>query len=69
MLYDGQALNDTDFSREMEGSLGTFAMTNQYSVENIEKQLKQRDKLVRQMQIQMKATEQEVRKQMNKDFE
>jgi hypothetical protein len=47
MLYDGQGLDDTYFSREMAGSLGAFATTNQYSIENLVDQLKQRDQLVR----------------------
>jgi hypothetical protein len=35
MLYDGQVLDDTKFSREMAGSLGAFATTNQCLVENL----------------------------------
>jgi hypothetical protein len=40
MFYDGQGLDDTNFSREMASSLGAFAMTNQYSIENLVEQLK-----------------------------
>jgi len=46
----------------MVGSLGAFATTNQYSVENLAEQLKQRNLLVRKMQDQMKTMEQDVRK-------
>ena len=35
MLYDGQGLDDTKFSREMTGSLDAFATTNQCLVENL----------------------------------
>ena len=35
MLYDGQGLDDTKFSREMAGSLGVLSMTNQCLVENL----------------------------------
>jgi hypothetical protein len=35
MLYDGQGLDDTKFSREMAGSLGAFATANQCLVENL----------------------------------
>jgi hypothetical protein len=69
MLYDGQGHDDTDFAREMASSLGVFAMTNQYSVENLAEQLKQRNQLVRQLQIQMRTIKQEVRDQINPSFE
>ena len=36
MLYDGQGLDDTKLFREMVGSLGSFSMANQCSVENLE---------------------------------
>jgi hypothetical protein len=68
-LYDGQGLDDAYFDREMAGSLGAFATKNQYSVDNLVEQLKQRDQLVRLLQSQVKTTEQEVRIHMNKDFE
>jgi hypothetical protein len=45
----------------MAGSLGAFSMANQYSVENLAEQLKHIDQLVRQLKIQMKTIEQEVR--------
>jgi hypothetical protein len=69
MFYDGQGLDDTDFAREMVGSLGVFATTNQCSVENLVEQLKQRNMLVRKLQDQMITMEKEVRNQMNKDLE
>jgi hypothetical protein len=50
MLYDGQGLDDLKFSKKMAGSLGAFAMANQYLIENIAEQLKQRYLLVRQLQ-------------------
>jgi ABC-type phosphate transport system auxiliary subunit len=53
----------------MAGSLGAFATTNQCSVENLAEQLKQRNLLVRKLQDQMMTMEQDVRNQMNKDFE
>jgi hypothetical protein len=35
VLLDGQALVEEHFTSEVEGSLGAFAMINQFSVENI----------------------------------
>ena len=69
MLYDGQGLDDTKFSREMVGSLGAFATSNQCSVENLADQLKQKNMLVRQLQDQMMTMERDVRNKMNKEFE
>jgi ABC-type phosphate transport system auxiliary subunit len=69
VLYDGQALEEAEFSMEVAGSLGDFATTNQYSVGNLKEQLKQKDLLVSQLQNQVKTVEQSVRSEMNKGFE
>jgi len=50
VLYDGQALDETEFAMEMDGSLGYFATTNPCSVGNLAKKLKQSNLLVRQLQ-------------------
>jgi phosphoribosylaminoimidazole carboxylase (NCAIR synthetase) len=47
MLYDGHGLDEIDLSREMARSLGAFATKNQFSVEILLEQLKQRNMLVR----------------------
>lgn len=57
MVYDGQGRDDSDFAKEMVGSLGAFATTNQWSVENLVEQLKQRNQLVEQLQKQILTTE------------
>jgi hypothetical protein len=61
LMYDGKGLDDTKFAREMAGSLGDFATTNQCSVENLVEQLKQRNFLVRQLQDQIMTMERVVR--------
>jgi ABC-type phosphate transport system auxiliary subunit len=53
----------------MAGSLGAFATTNQWSVENLAEQLKQRNLLVGKLQDQIMTMEQDVKNKMNKDFE
>jgi hypothetical protein len=50
MLYDGHNLEDSEFAKEMAGSLGPFATTNQWSVENLAEQLKHRNVLVGKLQ-------------------
>jgi hypothetical protein len=47
VMYDGHALDETEFAMEMAGSLGAFAMANQCSVGNLAEQLKHRNLLVR----------------------
>jgi hypothetical protein len=49
MIFDGKGLEDSELTREMTGSLGAFATTNQWSVENLVEKLKQRYLLVRQL--------------------
>jgi hypothetical protein len=69
VLYDGQALEEAEFSMEVAGTLGAFATTNQCSVGNLTEQLKQKDLLVKQLQNQINTVEQSVRNEMNKGFE
>jgi hypothetical protein len=40
VLYDGQALEQTEFDMEVVGTLGDFPTTNQCSIGNLAKQLK-----------------------------
>jgi hypothetical protein len=40
VLYDGQAQEETDFTTDMEDSLGSFATANQFSVGNLKEKLK-----------------------------
>jgi hypothetical protein len=35
MLYDGNDRDDTEFAKEVAGSLGAFSTTNQWSVDNL----------------------------------
>jgi hypothetical protein len=37
---DGEALEEVDFAEEVEGSLGAFAIANQFSVGNLKERLK-----------------------------
>ena len=53
----------------MAGSLRAFATANQWSVENLAEQLKQKNLLVWKLQDQMFPMEQTVKDNMNQDFE
>jgi hypothetical protein len=69
VLLDGQALEEEDFATEVAGSLGAFATTNQFSVDNLKEKLKQKDLLVSQLQDKIKTVEHEFRSEMTKVFE
>jgi hypothetical protein len=49
MVFDGQGLEDSKLAKEMDGSLGTFAMENQWSVDKLAEQLRQRNLLIGQL--------------------
>jgi hypothetical protein len=43
ILADGEALEEEEFTDEIEGTLGAYATTNQYSVETLKARLKKND--------------------------
>jgi hypothetical protein len=68
VLLDGKSLEEEDFTTDVAGLLGDFATTNQFSVGNLTKKLKQKDLLVSQLQDKLKTVEKELRSEMNKIF-
>jgi hypothetical protein len=68
MLYDGNNRDDLEFMKEVAGSLGVFATTNQWSVENLAEKLRQKILLVGQLQHQKLTMEQTVKNTMSRDF-
>ena len=50
IVYDGKGQDDPEFSKEVEDSLGAFVIANQWSVDNLTKQLQQKSLLVEQLQ-------------------
>ena len=49
VLLDGKNLEDKDFSTEVVGSLGAFATTNLFSVDNLKERLRQRNQMISQL--------------------
>jgi hypothetical protein len=49
VLLDGKNLEEEDFATEVAGSLGAFAMTNLFSVDNLKERLRQRNQLIKQL--------------------
>ena len=68
MIFDGQGLEDSELAKEMVGSLGAFAMTNQWSVDKLAEQLRQRNLLIGQLQSQIMAIEKNFRIESHKDL-
>jgi type II secretory pathway component HofQ len=66
ILVDGQNLEEEDFSIEVAGSLGAFATTNLFSVDNLKERLKQRNQMIAQLQSQIRNTEKNIRDEINK---
>ena len=62
MIYDGQGQSDFGFSKEVVESLGSFATANQWSVDNLIKQLEQKSLLVEQLHNDMQHMEMTARK-------
>jgi transposase len=62
-------LEDLELAKEMVGSLGAFSTANQRSVENLVKELKQRNQMISQLQNQIRTTEKNVRDEVNKGLE
>jgi hypothetical protein len=69
MIFDGHDLDDSNLAKEMAGSLGAFATTNQWSVENMVEKLKQKEILIGQLQNQIRTVEKNIRSKVNKGLE
>jgi hypothetical protein len=54
MIYDGQGQSDTEFTKEVEDSLGAFATANLWSVDNLRKKLDQKNILIEKLHNDMK---------------
>jgi hypothetical protein len=50
IVYDGKGQNDPEFAKEVADSLGDFSTANQWSMDNLTKQLQQKSPLVEQLQ-------------------
>jgi hypothetical protein len=69
VLLDGQNLEDEDFATEVAGSLGDFAMTNLFSVDNLKVRLRQRNQMISQLQGQIRNIENNVKSEVSKGLE
>jgi len=68
-VYDGKYQDDPEFAKEVADSLGAFATANQWSVDNLTKQLQHKCLLVEKLHNEIHSTKQIVRSRMNQDIE
>jgi hypothetical protein len=68
MIYDGQGQSDPEFAKEVADSLGAFATANLWSVDNLRKQLDQKNLLIEQLHNDMKQIEVTARERINSDI-
>jgi hypothetical protein len=69
ILTDGEALEEEEFTDEVAGTLGAYAMTNQYSVGALKARLKQKNLLIGKLEARVATTEANARDEVNKGIE
>jgi hypothetical protein len=66
ILTNGEALEEEEFVDEVEGTLGAYEMTNQYSVGTLKARMKKKNLLIRKLEAQVATTEANARDEANK---
>jgi hypothetical protein len=69
MVYDGNDRDDPKFTKEVAGLLGSFSTANQWSVDNLNEQLRHKCLLVDHLKNQMYTIEKTIRNTMIQYFE
>jgi hypothetical protein len=57
ILTDARAMKKEEFATQIEGTLGAFATTNQYSVKTLKDQLKQKNCLIKTLEAKLATIE------------
>ena len=57
MIFYGQGQSDPKFEKQVVDSLGSFATTNLWSMDNLREKIDQKDILITQLQNNLKQTE------------
>jgi ABC-type phosphate transport system auxiliary subunit len=68
-VYDRKDHDGLEFAKEVAGLLGAFSTTNQWSVDNLTKQLRNKCLLVEQLKNEIYSTKNTIKSRMNQDFE
>jgi hypothetical protein len=57
ILADGKDMKKQEFSNQIVGTLGAFAIANQYSVESLKDQLKRKNHLIKTLEAKLAIAE------------
>jgi hypothetical protein len=68
MVYDGHGQSDPEFAKQVADSLGEFATTNLWSVDQLRKKLDQKNILIEQLHNDMKQIEFIAREKINSEI-
>jgi len=63
VLTDGKDKKKEEFATEIEGTLGVYAMANQFSVVVLKNQLKQKNRLIKTLEAQLATTQEAAKDQ------
>jgi hypothetical protein len=69
IMTDGKAVKEEEFTKEIAGTLGAYAMANQYSVGTLKVQLKRKNLLINKLEARVVMTEANARDQAKKGLE
>jgi DNA repair exonuclease SbcCD ATPase subunit len=69
ILADGKAMKKEEFTTQIVGTLGAFATANQYFVESLKEQLKQKNHLISTLEAKLATAEENVGDQVNTGLE
>jgi hypothetical protein len=69
ILADGKDMKKQEFATQIVGTLGAFAVTNQYSIESLRDQLKWKNRLIKTLEARLATTETTTRDQANSGIE
>ena len=69
VLIDKQNLEEEDFTTEIAGSMGAMETPNFFIVGKMRTRIKKSDKIIAQLQNQLKNAEENIREEMNKSLE
>jgi hypothetical protein len=69
VLIDRHNLEEEDFATEIAGSMGSMATTNFFTMGKMRTRIKKSDKIIAQLQEQLKNVEENIREEMSKILE
>jgi hypothetical protein len=69
IMTDGKVVKEEEFTEEIAGTLGAYAMENQYSVGTLKVQLKRKNLLISKLEARVVTTEANAKDQANKGLE